>query len=524
MEEVRISKNSFDVQGFVFFSALIIATALAAAWLNFGVHFALGNFIEEQTFAEAGLTSEKRVLAQVQADAEGPVVSLSTLVERPGRYRTIGATVYGSQEHGDGTEITEQSKPSLRNVGQFEVAIPQEGSFVYADLSDMKLYLFEKGQIMRVLKILSKGKKGSRWETPTGFYSIKTKEKNHLSSIGDVYMPYSMQFYGNFFIHGWPYYKDGTEVPFGFSGGCIRLSTDDAKKIYDFVKIDTPVFVHETVVKASATIDADDSATSTPQARMPLKRVPLPEVSAKAFLVADLDTGDVYAEMNPQEKRPIASVSKLVTALVVNEAISYNKKIPITKAAVATSGESGRLKAGESISATNLLFPLLMESSNDAAVAFAQYVGSKRFMQLMNQKVQSIGMVQTSFEDPAGLSEKNISTADDLFILSRYLYERQAYLLGITRQKSKTLASALVGARELRNFNIFSSDSSFIGGKTGKTMPAKETMVSLFREQAPAGVYNVAIIVLGSDNRRDDIVRLREWFYESAGGTLAQIR
>ncbi len=544
MEEVRISKNSFDVHGFVFFSALVIATTLAAFWLQFGMSFAFGDFLEEKAFADAGIVRGDAI-AHVQADAEGPIVRLGEVQLARSRYRTIQAAVSEARA-GVLSEVvnTGEAAQPVRTVSQFEVAIPQEGEFVYADLSDMKLYLIKDGQIMRALTILSKGKKGSRWETPTGFYSIKTKEKNHLSSIGDVYMPYSMQFYGNFFIHGWPYYKGGKEVPPGFSGGCIRLSTEDAKKVYEFVKVKTPLFVHETVTKASSDTSSTDGNGAVQQApvvvasaqgaaplgdlshadRQPLKRVILPEITAKSFLVADLDTGDVYAEMNPQDKRPIASISKLVTALVVNETISYNKQIPITKAAVATLGESGNLKAGESITATNLLYPLLMESSNDAAVAFSNFVGPRYFNQLMNQKVKGIGMKDTQFEDPAGLSDKNISTADDLFVLGRYLYERQAYLLAITRQKGKTLVSSKFGPRELRNFNVFSSDPSFIGGKTGKTTPAKETMLSMFREQTPASVYNVAIIVLGSENRAADVAKLREWFRESTGGTLAQNR
>lgn len=529
MEEVRISKSSFDVHGFVFVCALLVGTALAGAWLHFGVGFAFGDYIEQKAFADAGLVRGD-TLSHVQADAEGPVVHISDAINIK-QYRTIAASVTDAQN----TAGYETAKP-VRTVNQFEVAIPQEGEFVYADLSDMKLYLFKGGQIMRALTILSKGKKGSRWETPTGFYSIKTKEKNHLSSIGDVYMPYSMQFYGNFFIHGWPYYKDGTDVSLGYSGGCIRLSTEDARKVYEFVKVKTPLFVHETVTKASADIGSDDATVSdssqkaaaivasTANERMPLKRVILPEVSAKSYLIADLDTGNVYAELNPQDKRPIASISKLVTALVVNETISYNKNIPITKAVVATHGDSGNLRAGESITATNLLYPLLMESSNDAAVAYSSFIGSRYFSQLMNQKAHSIGMKNSQFDDPAGLSEKNISTADDLFILGRYLYERQAYLLAITRQKTKSLVSSKFGARELRNFNVFSSDPAFIGGKTGKTTPAKETMLSLFREQSSSGVYNIAIVVLGSDNRSADIAKLREWFRESTGGTLAQNR
>src|SRR5262249_18797262 len=161
----------------------------------------------------------------------------------------------------------------------------------------MKLYLYDNGFAVATYDIKSKGKKGSRWETPTGLYSVETKEENHFSSIGQVNMPYSMEFFGNFFIHGWPTEPDGTPVPEGYSGGCIRLSTDDAEKVFNFADRSTPIFVWN-----------GDTASSTPFA---VTNKPMPKISAKAFLVADIQSGKVYAEKDAQEALPIASLTKL---------------------------------------------------------------------------------------------------------------------------------------------------------------------------------------------------------------------
>ncbi|PIP46640.1 MAG: hypothetical protein COX15_00070, partial [Candidatus Colwellbacteria bacterium CG23_combo_of_CG06-09_8_20_14_all_42_19] len=83
---------------------------------------------------------------------------------------------------------------------------------------------YEKGVFVNEFAILSKGKEGSWWETPAGLYKVQSKEKEHFSSFGRVYQPWSMAFQGNFFIHGWPYYPGGRAVESTYSGGCIRLA------------------------------------------------------------------------------------------------------------------------------------------------------------------------------------------------------------------------------------------------------------------------------------------------------------
>src|SRR5882724_9446532 len=110
--------------------------------------------------------------------------------------------------------------------------ISQKESFIEADLTAMQLSVYENGAVVKQVPILTKGRPGSWWETPAGLYQVQNKETNHFSSFGHVYMPWSMDFQGNFFIHGWPYEPDGTPVSSAYSGGCIRLATDDAEKLY----------------------------------------------------------------------------------------------------------------------------------------------------------------------------------------------------------------------------------------------------------------------------------------------------
>ncbi|MDD5098804.1 MAG: L,D-transpeptidase, partial [Candidatus Colwellbacteria bacterium] len=90
--------------------------------------------------------------------------------------------------------------------------IIEEADFVEANLSEMSLKVYLKGEIEKEVKILTKGREGSWWETPAGIYQIESKEESHFSSFGRVYQPWSMAFQGNFFIHGWPYYQNGEPV------------------------------------------------------------------------------------------------------------------------------------------------------------------------------------------------------------------------------------------------------------------------------------------------------------------------
>ena len=384
-----------------------------------------------------------------------------------------------------------------------EKKIPEKGRLIGVNLSTMELFLYEDGEVKESLSILSKGREGSFWETPSGLYDIKTKEENHFSSIGEVYMPYSMQFYGNFFIHGWPYYPNGTPVSSGYSGGCIRLSNEDSQKVFAFASIGTSIFIYE-------------KEKGIPELSLKLSDVLPPKVTAISFLVADLKTGDVFVEKNANEVRPIASLTKLVTSLTANENVSFDRSVEVVESEIYQSkSDEGRFRKGDTFSIGNLLYPLLMESNNNIADSIAGYYGRSRFMEKMNEKAKAIGMKNSSFEDTSGLSSNNVSTAEDLYTLTKYLLDKSSFLLRISRTENKTVVSDLGNTYSINNFNHFSGDLSFVGGKTGYTTDAKETMISVFKIPYGSEEREVAIIVLGSDDRQKDTKALKDWLSSS---------
>lgn len=393
--------------------------------------------------------------------------------------------------------LTYGSWPALSNSvfydrveGEF---INQGASFIDADLGTMQLSVYKSGAKVLTVPILAKGRPGSWWETPAGLYKIDSREKSHFSSIGNVSMPWSLDFEGNFFIHGWPAYPDGTPVASTFSGGCIRLSTDDAEKVYDLASVNMPVLVHEAPAAA-------DSFTY---------RYAIPALTAKEYLVADVSDGTVLASAAPETVVPIASITKLMTALVVTEYVNLEKSITVPAAALVPTSKP-RLVAGETISAYDLLFPLLLESSNEAAETFAAASGRDQFVGLMNAKAAAIGLVSTSFVDPSGAGTDNVSSAQDLYALLRYLANNRRFVLNVTAGAApQGQYSGHETFLDLRNFNLVPGvTEKFSGGKIGMSAAADETYAGLFRFSVDGSDRTLAVVVLGSDDAYGDVSRL----------------
>ncbi len=461
MEE---KQHGFDWKEFAFFVLLCVAVVSVGAASRYGFELARSSFVAEPL---ASITH----------------ISLPPLPRIP---RPVPERVINSLTIDD--------------------AIPAEGKFIAADLVAMKLFLYQDGNKVEEFPILTKGRPGTPWETPAGFYSVQTKERNHFSSIGKVYMPYSMQFYGNYFIHGWPYYPDGAEVSSSFSGGCIRLSTDDAAKVYAFADKGTSLFVY----------DAKETNT-TP---LKLARVSLPTLSAQAYLVADVDTGDVYAERNASTPLPIASITKLMTALVANEVISFEHKITVPKGEL-EHPEVLTNTLGEQVLIGNLLYPLLMESNNAVADTIAHYYGQNNFVRVMNTTARALGMQSTTFQDPSGVSSENVSTPDDLYRLAQYLANKKSFIWDITKTPKKTLTSEDGTKYVFGNFNKFADREDFVGGKVGHTTDAADTMLSIFKVPTQGETHRVAVVVLGSEDYTKDTEILVDWFNRSTASLNA---
>lgn len=419
----------------------------------------------------------------------GAEAMYASLLGNPTRISSETTTV---SEDGPGQIMHASLSPQMAakvSITNNAYTIPTEGKAVLADIEAMKLWLYKDGIVIRELPIKSKGRPGTAWETPPGMYEIMTKKTNHLSSIGGVWMPYSMQFFGNFFIHGWPYYPNGTPVDEGFSGGCIRMETEFAKIVYDFVDIKTPVIV---------TGGNDEISSSGYSLQDPSIRAPY--ISAGSYLVADLDTGEVILSRETKKVRPIASITKLITAMVSLETINQYQNAVVSASAGAIDMSETKLEIGKQIEIKTLIYPLLLQSSNSASEVLAEHIGRNYFMSSMNKKVKSIGMTSTSFEDPSGLSPRNLSNAEDLFRLSQYLHRYKKYILDVTRR-----ASYETNEFKWLNRSRFKDDGGYLGGKNGFTDEAGQTLIALFK--LPLSEFedkNIAIILLGGGNREED--------------------
>ena len=115
------------------------------------------------------------------------------------------------------------------------------GKKILVNLESKKITLVNDDVDFKTFDIITTGKPNSYYETPVGDFYIKNKTKNRYSNMGEVYMPYAMQFYGNFFIHGIPYHKNGERVTSSYSGGCVRVADNDMLEIYNFTDINTKI-------------------------------------------------------------------------------------------------------------------------------------------------------------------------------------------------------------------------------------------------------------------------------------------
>ncbi|MFA5022999.1 MAG: serine hydrolase [Candidatus Paceibacterota bacterium] len=236
------------------------------------------------------------------------------------------------------------------------------------------------------------------------------------------------------------------------------------------------------------------------------KTIPL---SAGAYLVTDLETSEKVVSKNEKKVLPIASLTKLMTALVAQELLTPDQVITVSRSAYNTYGNTGRLRVGEKISVKDIFYPLLLSSSNDAAEVLAEAAGREKFLATMNARAKQIGLTDTFFADPSGLSPANTSTAADLVKLANYLYRYRPEILALTREKEHK-----IGKRTWTNLNNISLMPNYLGGKNGYTEEANRTLVSIFQvpitssSTASTTVEKksrlLALVLLQSNDRKGD--------------------
>jgi len=248
------------------------------------------------------------------------------------------------------------------------------------------------------------------------------------------------------------------------------------------------------------TLRTDSNFFETLPAQQPIVKAPEKEdqagVTALAYLVGNVETGQVYLSKNPSQVLPVASMSKLVTAFAVTDMFSQSKFVEITKENTNVASDTSNLAPGEKFTIGELLFPLLLSSSNVAAEALASSSDRIKFLEQMSSYAWEIGMPSSSFGDPSGLTPHNAASAHDLFALARYLYKSRPDILAITRMPIAAAATTSDhGAHIFHNIHPFVRETNFIGGKTGYTDAAGDTMLTIVNLNGK----KIAVVVLGSN-------------------------
>lgn len=248
------------------------------------------------------------------------------------------------------------------------------------------------------------------------------------------------------------------------------------------------------------------------------------EIDAKSYLLYDAERDLILYSKDIEEKMFIASLTKLMTAMVVLDFGKTDDIVVVSKAAVETEGVFGNLVVNEKISVKNLLHALLIESSNDAATALAEYITSlnpenaagktvsEYFVGLMNEKSAALGLKKTHFTTPSGLNG-NYSTAFDLARLTKaafdypLLWEIMRLPSAVVYSADKKIAHRLTNSNKLLGFF-----PNILGGKTGYTEEAGECMILV--QEIKQGQRNI-FVILNSPDRFGEMLKFLKWSVEA---------
>ncbi len=230
------------------------------------------------------------------------------------------------------------------------------------------------------------------------------------------------------------------------------------------------------------------------------------QINSPAYIAVDLTSGKTLLSKNPDQIRSIASITKMMNAVVARENIDLDKKITLTDEMLSYWGGSPVLFEGARVNARDLLKAALIQSTNDAAEALAHSAGEKEFVALMNQKAKELEMANTIFYDACGMNPKNKSTPADLAKMVDYVYKNHPEILQITKSNNLWLPDKSGTWMKFQNVNNFYPLAAFVGGKTGYLVESKQTIASVFEVNKKP----IAIVVLYSKNRQSDIFRILE--------------
>ncbi|PGS47559.1 D-alanyl-D-alanine carboxypeptidase family protein [Bacillus sp. AFS041924] len=208
-------------------------------------------------------------------------------------------------------------------------------------------------------------------------------------------------------------------------------------------------------------------------------------VSARNAVLMDQKTGRILYGKAMHDSERIASITKIMTALLAVESGKMQNTVTISSRAVQTEGSSIYLKPGQKIKLEDLVYGLMLRSGNDAANAIAETVGGsiEGFVYMMNEKAKEIGMSHTYFSNPSGLDQQgkeHYSSAYDMALLTRYAMENPKYakIAGTKVHRAPNTAESWDYVWKNKNKLLTFMYKYSTGGKTGFTKKARRTLVS----------------------------------------------
>lgn len=236
------------------------------------------------------------------------------------------------------------------------------------------------------------------------------------------------------------------------------------------------------------------------------------DVSAQAAILMDVESGRILFEKNSEGQLRIASITKIMTAIVALENGKLTDKVETSSNAYRVEGSSIYLKLGEKLTLEDMLYGLMLRSGNDAAVAIAEHIGESvdGFVFLMNQKAQELGMSKTVFSNPHGLDthEEHYSTAKDMALLTAYAMKNEdfATIVG-TKRKTAPLAGEKWDRIWYNKNKLLALYPYADGVKTGYTKRASRTLVS----SATKDGHRLIAVTLNAPNDWNDHINMFEY-------------
>jgi serine-type D-Ala-D-Ala carboxypeptidase (penicillin-binding protein 5/6) len=237
-----------------------------------------------------------------------------------------------------------------------------------------------------------------------------------------------------------------------------------------------------------------------------------PAVSANNAILMEASSGRVLFEKRAYDRQSIASITKIMTAIIAIESGNLDKKVTASRKAVYTEGSSIYLEQGEKMTLEDLLYGLMLRSGNDAAVAISEHVGGSEegFTFLMNEKAKWLGMNDSHFMNPHGLDAKeHYSSAYDMALLTKYAMDNK---------KFRAISGAETYLSDARTYSWRNKNKLLTqyykyctGGKTGYTKKTGRTLVTTAEKD---GMKLIAVTLDAPDDWNDHI-QLFEWGFKN---------